>query len=167
MILSKRFCSVILFSVLFLGACSAEPKQKEEIAIVTETPKPLTKELVQFADGYKLTLVLSQKGCTACNVELVKLINKFIATNTFGTVIETTGRNYDISSLFLEELKDKIFKDYKRQLTKRLKTNSSYLVYHRDGIESEDIVVEEITVNNMEKFEGILKSYIKKAESKG
>ncbi len=160
------FCCAILFSVLFLTACSNEPKAVEKSTKVpTNETKPLTKELIQFVDGYKMTVVLSRRGCTACNVRIVQLTNALIDSDAFGTVIETTGRNYDISTLLQEEFKDKIFKDYKSQLSKRFKSTSSYIVYHKNGIDGDDVQRVEITVDNMDKFEAIFKSYIKKAKA--
>ena len=160
MIQKKPFYFATLFSLFLLLGCSSPAEQEKDVKV--DVSKELTPELVTFANQYKLSVVLSKKGCTGCNKKIVKITESIIANGGFGTIIETTGRNYDISNILADDYAKNVHVDYKRQLTKNLKAESSFFLYYPNGIEGEGVEKHEITVKNMDSFEKLLTNYLAK-----
>ncbi len=168
MILIKPFLFVILFSFIFLPACSngngSANNNTKNVAqkVKASNSEELDTRLQAFFAEHLATVVISDASCVDCNKKVVEVASKLLETQRFGVVLETGGGVFDISPLLKEELKQKVIFDHKHQLTKKFKLPKTF-VLAKDANSDTGFSTTEINLNNKDQFEQILLS---KLESK-
>lgn len=161
MITRTLFLCALLFSIQAIVSCDVREKADQtestlDLASVDET-KELSKELKSFITKYPVSVVLSDKGCVSCNRKLVEVTRSQIQNNHLGLVLEASGRVFDISSLIEEDISEKVIADFKCQLSKKLDSKSSFILFPAtiDGGATFDKF--EVTISNIDQVSSILK----------